>query len=605
VAQATLPTGHEFQVNSYTTFAQEAASVAADADGDFVVVWQSTGSSAGDTSFQSIQGQRYSSAGSAVGSEFQVNTYTTSVQVVPSVAADADGDFVVVWISSGSAHGDSSGFSIQGQRYNSAGGAVGSEFQVNTYTTGDQQLPSVAVDADGDFVVVWSSFGSSGSDTSMDGVQGQRYNSAGTAVGSEFQVNTYTTNSQRSPWVAVEASGDFVVVWDSLGSSSGDASSRSIQGRRYDSAGNEIGSQFQVNTYTTNDQEVPSVAVDADGDFVVAWSSTGSFGDASSYSVQGQSYNSAGSAVGSQFQVNTYTTNIQWMPSVAAEADGDFVVAWGSSGSFGGDTSSSSVQGQRYNSSGSAVGSEFQVNTYITGLQDGPSVAVDADGDFVVAWESEGSSGSDTSGFSIQGLCSKTIDLTSGTSGSLVPSSSFNQTRGIDVTVGPVPGGAYVQAMTLDGLSVSSGSATVGARIYDSEATGLIASAQTTVSTGTNLSVTVPISAVLSANNDYRLAFFVSAGGGATATLFDPDPSGSGGFSYTEEDGILEINQAYSIATDAFPTSADDLAPRIRVDVSCSPRAIPLPALGYRGLALLAALLVLAPLAWRGRRFAS
>ena len=52
-----------------------------------------------------------------VGDEFQVNTYTTNAQQVPSIAADADGAFVVAWQSLGSAGSDSSGFSIQGQRY--------------------------------------------------------------------------------------------------------------------------------------------------------------------------------------------------------------------------------------------------------------------------------------------------------------------------------------------------------------------------------------------------------------------------------------------------------------------------------------------------------
>ena len=36
-----------------------------------------------------------------------------------------------------------------------------------------------------------------------------------TPLGSEFQVNTYTTNSQNNPSVAVDADGDFVVVWES------------------------------------------------------------------------------------------------------------------------------------------------------------------------------------------------------------------------------------------------------------------------------------------------------------------------------------------------------------------------------------------------------
>jgi hypothetical protein len=54
-----------------------------------------------------------------VGSEFQVNSYTTSTQYNPSVAAHADGDFVVVWESFGSSGSDSDDFSIQGQRYRS------------------------------------------------------------------------------------------------------------------------------------------------------------------------------------------------------------------------------------------------------------------------------------------------------------------------------------------------------------------------------------------------------------------------------------------------------------------------------------------------------
>src|SRR6185503_11157931 len=43
-----------------------------------------------------IFGQRYSSGGVPVGTEFQVNTYTTGRQARPAVAADP-GNFVVVW----------------------------------------------------------------------------------------------------------------------------------------------------------------------------------------------------------------------------------------------------------------------------------------------------------------------------------------------------------------------------------------------------------------------------------------------------------------------------------------------------------------------------
>ena len=109
----------------------------------------------------------------------------------------------------------------------------GSEFQVNTYTPNAQRYPTVAMDGSGNFVVVWQSSGSSGPDTSNYSIQGQRYDSAGQAVGSQFQVNTYTTGSQRFPTVATDGSGDFVVVWQSLGSSGADTSGLSIQGQRY------------------------------------------------------------------------------------------------------------------------------------------------------------------------------------------------------------------------------------------------------------------------------------------------------------------------------------------------------------------------------------
>ena len=90
------------------------------ANGDFVVVWTSYGSSGTDTYWYSVQGQRYASDGSEIGSEFQVNTFTTGGQTANSVAVDADGNFVVVWSSAGSAGSDTSRFSVQGQRYAAA-----------------------------------------------------------------------------------------------------------------------------------------------------------------------------------------------------------------------------------------------------------------------------------------------------------------------------------------------------------------------------------------------------------------------------------------------------------------------------------------------------
>ena len=62
--------------------------------------------------------------------------------------------------------------SSRDQRFSSAGAAQGSEFQINTYTTGDQGVPALCCGAAGTFVVAWDSDTRDGSDF---GVFGQRF----------------------------------------------------------------------------------------------------------------------------------------------------------------------------------------------------------------------------------------------------------------------------------------------------------------------------------------------------------------------------------------------------------------------------------------------
>ena len=86
-------------------------------------------------------------------------------------------------------------------------------------------------------------------------------------LGAEFQVNTFTDNRQRFPSVATEANGDFVVVWESYFQ---DGSSVGIFGARFSSAGASLATEFQINTFTSDMQNWPAMAADADGDFIVA-----------------------------------------------------------------------------------------------------------------------------------------------------------------------------------------------------------------------------------------------------------------------------------------------------------------------------------------------
>ena len=92
-----------------------------------------------------------------IGPEFQVNTYTTFARTDPALGPDGAGDFVVVWTSQGSS--GPTELCVRGQRFASTGAALGAEFQVNTYTTGPQYAPPVGPDGAGGFLVAWTSEG--------------------------------------------------------------------------------------------------------------------------------------------------------------------------------------------------------------------------------------------------------------------------------------------------------------------------------------------------------------------------------------------------------------------------------------------------------------
>jgi hypothetical protein len=302
------PLGTPFRVNEHTTGMQYQIAAASDDAGNFVVVWSSSheGSNFG------VFARRFDAAGTPLGGEFRVNQWTTGTQASPAVAADAAGNFVVVWRGAGPADVNS----VYLRRYDAQGQALGGDTRVNTAIAGPQGYPAVASDPAGNFVVVWQS-----SDDSNFGIFGQRYDAAGAAVGSEFRVNVHTTLAQTRPSVAMDKFSTFVVAWQD----SRVLGDYNVMARRFDSFGSPVGGEFAVNTWTTNQQIAPRVASNRRGDFVVTWQSA--FQDGSSYGIFGRTYTFARVA-GAEFAVNSYTTSLQGEPALAWTSEGRFVTAW-------------------------------------------------------------------------------------------------------------------------------------------------------------------------------------------------------------------------------------------------------------------------------------
>ena len=366
VVRGQIPVGPEFQVNTYTTGSQQQPSVAADAAGDFVVVWQN------GTHEADVLARWYDASGAPLGgTEVGVNASTAGGQFRPLVASGNSGSVVVVWE-------DPSG--VMARRYQSPTDAPGPEFTVTAHSTYAVQAPAVAMDASGNFVVVWEALAG----ISTNRIFGRRYDALGEPRGGDFQVNTYTTGTNFEPSVASDAAGNFVVVWTKITAGDWD-----VFAQRYDASGAQVGGQFRVNTVPYGTQFDPKVSSDPTGNFVVVWTDL----QANGADVWGQRFDAAGAKKGTAFRVNVHTTGSQSEPAMAVDAHGNFVVAWSSNQQDG---SSWSVFARRYDAYGVPEGGEFRVNTYTTDAQAIPRVASDDQGRFVVVWHSgdqDGSSG--------------------------------------------------------------------------------------------------------------------------------------------------------------------------------------------------------------------
>ena len=123
--------------------------------------------------------------------------------------------------------------------------------------------------------------------------------------------------------VAVADDGSAVVVWRE------GVLERTVHLQRYNAAGSAVGGAVTVNSTGLFDQTHPSIAVDGQGNFIVAWEGNGP-GDASG--VFAQKFNAAGVAVGGEFRLNQGTGGTQAQVSLAMLDLDNFVGVWSGQG---------------------------------------------------------------------------------------------------------------------------------------------------------------------------------------------------------------------------------------------------------------------------------
>ncbi|NJL07332.1 MAG: hypothetical protein HC900_03015 [Methylacidiphilales bacterium] len=337
--------GGEFLVNTQTNGMQASPSTTALTNGGFVVTWQDNSGTLGDNDQTGIKAQLFDATGSKVGSEFLVNTQTNGGQHGPSVTALSDGGFVVTWYDSSRTLGDNDGASIKAQVFTVDGNKVGTEFLVNTWTTSQQTIPSITALSDGGFVVTWRDNSGTLGDSSGYSIKAQVFTAGGDKFDAELLVNTQTNGDQSLPSIAALSSGGFVITWQDWSQEGvAYANGTGIRAQIFNASGTKVGTEFLVSTEATGSRWDPSITTLAGGGFVVTWED--SVGDGSSYCIKAQVFAADGTKVGSEFLVNTETFAGQSAPSISALSDGGFVITWQDSSGTLGDSDGTSIKAQ-------------------------------------------------------------------------------------------------------------------------------------------------------------------------------------------------------------------------------------------------------------------
>ncbi len=311
-----------------------------------------------------------------VGVEFMANSTTAGAQLRPAVAAGG-GRFGVVWDSAGQ---DGAAEAVVLRYFDLDGAAITAEQVVNTTTAGYQRSAAVAMNAFGETIVAWT--GQSSVQGSTADIFARIYDADGTALTGELLVNTTLAGLQDGAAVAIDDDGNAVVVWQSMG---GDGSGFGIMARRFSLDGEALTDEVQVNTWVDLDQRRPSVTLMASGDLMACWESYGQDLEGSLGIVCQALDGETLGRIAQEVVVNRLAAGEQRNPMVAAHPSGGVLVAWDSEGVDG---DAFGVHLQRLDDDGVHVGPRVLVNRDPAGSQEGPSTIVLGASQAVVFWES-------------------------------------------------------------------------------------------------------------------------------------------------------------------------------------------------------------------------
>jgi hypothetical protein len=252
---------------------------------------------------------------------------------------------------------------------------------VNSVGTGNQLAPRVAVAPDGSFVVAWQDDSSSADGAGNHDIMVRGFTAGGCSAFSDVVVNTTTAGHQARPDVAMDAQGNLVVAWEDDQDGNG---VYQVHARVLLADGTPRGLPFTVNTVATGQQRRPAVAMAPDGRFVVAWEDDRQGNGREQVLVRG--FHADGTERFPAQSVHTDDVGQRIRPAVAMDAGGGFVVAWQDDSDANG---AYQIHARGFHADATERFARRTVNSVAAGQQRSPAVGVDGAGALVVAWEDD------------------------------------------------------------------------------------------------------------------------------------------------------------------------------------------------------------------------
>lgn len=363
--------------------------VAVAGTGDFMIVW---GDFRGSQGFE-IFARLFEASGQPKGPAFVVPGDPGGHQILPQVAADEQGHFVVVWqgglFTGGSVPalgGDGDGPGVFAQRFDRNGARLGSTLRLSRTKAGDQLTPNVAMASDGSFVAVWQDC--TGTQRRCSELHVGRFTAVGERKGAELEIPVLTASFYLDgspvpnplPHVAIEPGG-FVVGWTEQEACYKFEYEQYPVVVHYTDSGQPLGERYRLDDGACDDGTGWHLAA-------LTASRTGS--SAAFFNGQRSSiqlFRPDGEPAGPRKVVGRQTACCEFIGDAAMETDGSFAVVWNQEPSSITGTRYS-LQAQLFDPLGRSLGERIRVTTSPQGLVP-PATAFAQNGSLLVVWSDD------------------------------------------------------------------------------------------------------------------------------------------------------------------------------------------------------------------------